>query len=272
MNYKVVLVTPAGRRRYMSLLTRYTKRFGGIAERHELWLNTHDQEDVQWMRELAESDPFFVIREPAWDINGAFSIAPFFRRCVELDTIYIRLDDDIVYLAPDAIEKMIQFRIEHPDLLLVFGNIINNSVVTHVLQRLGKLPIERGIAGYHCMDPIGWGDPKFAEWLHRHFLLVHRGMDGGVERLKFPMWNLMYSKEGRDRTSINFISWFGKTFREFGGIVAPDEEHDLNGPINARIGAQNAICGTAIAAHFAFYVQREYLDQTDLLSLYEQLS
>lgn len=267
---KVVLVTPAGRRRYMSILTRYTARHRDIVDRHELWLNTTDPEDVQWMRELAVRDPFFKVIEPTWPFQGAYSIAPFFQHCVEEDTIYIRLDDDIVYLAPDAISNMINFRIENPDYLLVFGNVINNSAVTHILQRLRKVPTTRGVAGYHCMDALGWGDAQFAEWMHRNFL-NERNFDGSLEWLKFPRWELMYSTNTGERVSINFISWLGSTFRSFGGIVAPDEEHDLNGPLPTRVERGNVICGTAIAAHFAFYVQREYLDQTDILSLYEKL-
>lgn len=269
MSQKVVLVTPAGRRRYMSLLTRYTARHRDIIAEHQLWCNTTDEEDIRWMRELSERDGFFRVVEPQWELQSAFSIAPFFRRCVEPDTIYIRLDDDIVYLAPDAIAEMIKFRVANPNYLLVFGNVINSSVITHILQRKGRVSTEKGIAGYHCMDPIGWGDPKFAEWLHRWFLSVQSY--NGSSTVKFPMWELMYAPHGGERVSINFISWLGSTFRSFGGIVAPDEEHDLNVDLPVRLGLTSAICGSAIAAHFAFYIQREYLDQTDILSLYEKL-
>ena len=266
---KVVFVTPAGRRRYMSLLTRYTARHRDIVVEHQLWRNTDDAEDIAWMNDLAEKDPFFRVVEPTWPLQGAFSIAPFFRRCVEPDTLYIRLDDDIVYLAPDAIQEMIKFRCGNPEPLLVFGNVINSCVVTHILQRLGRIPTVNGIAEYDCMGATGWRDPRFAEWMHRYFMELVKSES--LELLTFLRWELMYAEHGRERVSINFISWLGSTFRSFGGIVAPDEEHDLNVDLPKRTLKNSVICGTAIAAHFAFYVQREYLDTTDILSLYEKL-
>jgi hypothetical protein len=268
---KVVLVTPAGRRRYLSLLTRHTGRCRHLAVRHELWRNTDDEEDIRWMYRLAAKDDFFHVIEPTWELRGAFSIAPFFRGCIDPDTVYIRLDDDIVYLAPDAIENMIEFRLAYPEYLLVFGNVINSGIGTHILQRLGKLPLDHGIVGYHCMDATGWGDPKFAEWLHRHFLKVVHFI-GSLDCLKFTRWELMYAKQGVERVSINFISWLGSTFKTFHGLIDADEENFLNGPLPLQLQMNSAICGTAIAAHFAFYSQRDYLDATDVLTLYDRLA
>ena len=268
-NSRVVAVTPAGRRRYLEILTRHTGTQRGLIDRHELWLNTENLDDLAWIRELCRRDPFFVAVEPGWPVRGNFSIAPFFTRCIDQDTLYVRLDDDIVYLAPDALREIVDFRVNHPEYLLVFGNVINNAVVTHILQRLGIVSTAHGCAGYACMDHLGWQHAHFAEWLHRSLLADIRR--GTVDRYKMPMWDLMYAREGRERVSINFICWSGADFRSFNGVIGEDEEAFLNGELPQRLRRSNAICGTAIAAHFAFYTQREYLDQSDLLSQYRSL-
>ena len=144
----------------------------------------------------------------------------------------------------------------------MFANTVNNAISSHLHQRFGAIDSSLGLAGYHCMDDIGWRVPRFAEHAHRSFLRSYE--DGLSERFIFPDWVLFYF----ERYSINCFSFFGSDFSSFGGRVGQDEEQWLSVEYPREKGRMNVICGNAVVAHFAFHTQREYLDRTDLLHRY----
>ena len=53
--YRVVVVTPAGRRRYMRLLVPQVMA-SPLVDRYDLWINTPDQGDLAFLRGVAEVD------------------------------------------------------------------------------------------------------------------------------------------------------------------------------------------------------------------------
>ena len=67
----------------------------------------------------------------------------FYKKCVEPNTIYFKLDDDVVWMEPGLIEKMVQFRIENPHYFLVSPLVINNSLSTYLLQIAGKIQLDQ---------------------------------------------------------------------------------------------------------------------------------
>ena len=69
-----------------------------------------------------------ILRESQIPINWIHSIYHFFKEYTDPNTIYLRFDDDICYIAPDAINNLLNFRIEHPEFFLVYPVIVNNSM------------------------------------------------------------------------------------------------------------------------------------------------
>jgi hypothetical protein len=257
--YRVVAVTPAGRRRYLEVLAPYLVK-NDLIDEWRLWVNTNIADDIACMNELASaSDGKVTIEQGTGASTSNVHICKFFKNCCDPDTIYIRFDDDIVHIDRDAIRNLLDFRIKNPDFFLVYATIVNNAIVSHLYQRSGWLPSHK-LVGYACMDHTGWQDPQFCEMVHRTFF------EKGAAHLYDWVLNLY------ERVSINCFSFFGKDFAQFGGDVGLDEECWLSCDKSRELKRFNAICGNAVVCHFAYFTQREHMDKTDLLGKYKQLS
>ena len=265
---RVIAVTPAGRRRYMALLLSFTHRehLAGFIDEHHLTVNTTDIADVEWCKRVAEQFPFVKLDWlPKGQAGGWHNIHKMFIHCIDPDTIYIRLDDDIIYIAPDAIWRLVQFRLENPGYFLAFANTINNAICSHLHYRMGILDWP-AMPGYDCMDAIGWNNPAFAEHAHRTFL--GRLENGTVDRYRFSRWEV----GNHERFSINAFAFRGEDFAAFKGAVKQDEEPWLTQVKTVECGKINAICGESIMSHFAFYTQRDHIDNTDILARYRDVA
>jgi len=261
--YRVVCVTPAGRRRYMKLLAPLVLA-SDLVDRYDIWVNTGDAGDLAFLEALAQiDDRVRLVPLPDGTEPGMGAICEFFRVAQDEDTLYVRLDDDVVWLDPGFFETLLTFRIAHPRYFLVMPLIINNALCSSLLQSCGKIRSSRFI-GTACMDPIGWRDAGFAVQLHRMFLdLIRRGE---THRLHCGPREIALN-----RFSINALCWFGRDMAAIGGEVRPAEEEDLSNIIPTRLGRANCFCTDTIAAHFAFYVQRGVLDRSDVLEQYAAL-
>lgn len=268
---KRIVVTPAGRRRYLEILLVHLARehrAGGFAEWH-VWVNTNVERDIEYIRGIAaEYDWIRAVELPGITCVDNLNICRFFRGACDPLCVYLRLDDDIVYVEPGFCDKLFRFRVANPEPFLVYGNIINNAVITHVHQRNRRFEHEK-LAGYACMDSVGWKDGELAECLHRAFLSDAR--EGRVEKWhrSFDVWKCYHY----ERVSINCIAWLGSTFKDFGGEVGRDEEQWLSVDKPRALQRPNVIYGGAIVAHFAFYPQRGYLEEkTNVLEQYRALA
>lgn len=273
-NRGVVVVTPAGRRRYLDLLVPQVLAFKGVVDEYRLWLNTADPDDLAYCESLAAAHPDFIRLDRLPDgvaVDGNMSIHHFFKKCVEPDTVYVRLDDDIIMLdTVDAFKALLDFRLDHPEFFLVYGCVLNNAVITHIQQRMMRFGTGGGLCGYACMDPVGWKSPLFAEHVHRAILQGLAGPGGNLQEFRMPPWRLHYTHVG-ERVSINCISWLGSEFAAFGGDVGRDEELWLSVQKPALAQKCNCIFGGFVCVHYAFYPQRPHLDATDILQQYRAI-
>lgn len=263
-----VVVTPAGRKRYLELLLEHMQReynTDAFAQ-WDLWLNTNVAEDIDYCRSLASQYSWIKIVEVP-DINSVNNrnIYKFFKYACDPETVYVRLDDDIVYVEPGFFDKIYHFRITNPEPFLIYGNIINNAIISHIHQRNGLFTYNK-LGGYKCMDDVGWKDHLYAETVHRAFLQDLK--EGNISKWhkSFGTWTCF----DYERVSINCIAWLGKTFKEFEGDVGVDEEAWLSVDKPKMMSKPNVIFGDAIVAHFSFFTQRSHLDNTDLLQKYKE--
>lgn len=257
-DYRVVAVTPAGRQKYLEILHHYVSRDigAGLIDEWHLWLNTTDSDDIAYCKSLTANNRIKVVPCKVRP-NQNKTIHTFFCDYVAADTIYIRFDDDVCYVAPDAAERLLEFRVENPEFFIVLPAIINNALVAHIHYRFGLYPARRRPQFDYFVLGNLWRIPTMAAEVHERFLV---DVGDNIDRYKFDKW-LLHG----DRMSINCICWFGKEFAKFGGKVGIDEENWLTQ------GRHNCVCGTAIVSHFAFYTQRPYLETTDLLGRYKDL-
>lgn len=267
-----VIVTPAGRRRYLEILEPYVRRaiVAGEAARWDIWMNTQVPSDEAYIRQIAAENPdIYRVVEHIGGWDGNFAICQFFRGCIDPDETYVRVDDDIVFMESGAIRDLAQFRRDNPEPFLVYGNIVNNSICTHLHQRAGLTSLEDGIAEYICMGANSWNNPKVALREHQGFLDRVERSRVAIQPYIFDRW-IAYDYE---RISINTICWTGADFAKFGGEVGMDEEDWLSCQKPRELGRPNVIYGGAIFSHFAYFTQRPWLEaNTDILERYHRLS
>lgn len=263
-NYKIVVNTAAGRRRYMQYLIPYVIS-SNIVDRYDIWINTHNQVDIEFFKQLSvKFEKINLVWQPDGIVNGNSTINAFYKECVEHNTIYFKLDDDIVWMEPNLIEKMVEFRVDNPQYFLVSPLVINNSLTTYLLQVSGKIKLQQycNSASDH---PILWKSGVFAHELHSWFLRKY---------LRPNKWENLYigKKEmGMTRFSINSILWFGEEMKKIEGIVPGDDEEFLSCIYPTKLGISNAWNGDAIVAHFAFFTQRAFLDANHILEEYGRI-
>lgn len=272
---KVVVFTPWGRELTASILYKYLKRdhVAGIVDEWHLWQNTDPEQesDRKYGYELAEQHDWIkTFERPEGPVlyPKQMNTGRFYVNTQETNTVYVRMDDDIVWVEPNAIERLVRYRIENVFPFVVFPLIWNNAVTTYYLQQGEQVPSWWGIVGNHCMDPVGWADPVFAENLHNHlFYCIENNL---VENLF--MHTSVQLPVGH-QFSVSSFAQFGEEYAKTNGLLGGEEEawHSMNQPyIQNR---PNVLVPNSLISHFSFYHQRNYLlEKTNLLDRYRELS
>jgi hypothetical protein len=253
---KVVVVTPAGRKQYLEILFKYVLALKSVITEYRLWVNTTNSNDIEYMKQFQKENSDFVTLEylpPDMHVNGSATICNFFKNCCDPNTVYVRFDDDIVCMQGlDEFCKFLQFRLDHPEYFLVYANIVNNAILSHIHQRSTLFNCTEGISGYECMDKTGWNNGKFA--INIHTQVINNDCD--LSKYTIKNW-LLYHFE---RVSINVVSWLGEEFAQFKGIVHSDEEQYISVIKPKEINKYNIIYGGFVCVHYAFYTQRPAVD------------
>jgi hypothetical protein len=258
------VVTPAGRRRYLEILYEHLSKQKKHFDKWLLLVNTNNIQDIGFCERLAAKNEDWIetcYADGSDPNRGNLNIHRFLNQfCSDEDSVYLRLDDDIVYLSPDFVKNMFECREKNPDHFLIYANIINNAITSWIHQKSGAFAYDRQ-SGYACMDDVGWRDGGYAEMLHRAFL-----EDPTDDKWKIKKWILTEY----ERMSINGICWFGRDIKA--APVQEDEEKFLSCDHPRGVSRTNVICGDAICVHFAFGPQRDHLDRLDILEKYKHLS
>jgi len=277
---RVVVCVPCGRKKYLRVLLPFLlSERAKIVDEVQLWINTDVTEDLQYLKTV--SDQFAnklrrvvndgQIVRAAYDAarsNFIFadSICFFYKKTVEPDTIYIKLDDDMCWIHPDFFVNLCDDLIANEDrCFFVSANVMNIATSSKIYQDMGVVGTEAGICTSDARCPIGCIDGKFAKYLHERFLELHANDE--VEKLYFES----YEATGRHR--IGAIAYTGETFAKFGGHVSAADEKDLTQIIARRLGLPMRTCGNALICHFASAHQRALLeDETDILDRYLKIA
>lgn len=258
---KVIVVTPAGRRRYLELLAKYVLGDEAVAEWH-LWDNCRDPADRAYIRSLA--DPRIkIVSLP--DSNGDNrSINKFYRTMSDPNAFYVKLDDDICYLPPGFFGRFAAKAAASSTNAIWFSPlVINNAICSWLLSFHGKIRSSHPLSCLAACE-IGWKSAEFAVLLHRAFL--NKLEANRVKDLYIPDATMTMG-----RFSINCLGVFGTDRVALGDAFCPldvDDEEHISAFLPMLTGRPGQIIGDEVVAHFGYYTQERVVLDTDILARY----
>lgn len=260
---KVIVVTPAGRRRYLELLAKYVLGDPGVAE-WQLWDNCRDPADRTYIESLA--DPRIKIVSLPDSKGDNRSINKFYRTMTDPDAFYVKLDDDICYLPPGFFGRFAAKAAAGKENAIWFSPVvINNAICSWLLSFHRKIQSSHPLSCLASCE-IGWRNPEFAVLLHRAFL--ERLEANRVESLHIPDATMTMG-----RFSINCLGVFGRDRNALGDAFCPldvDDEEHISAFLPMLTKRPGQIIGDEVVAHFAYYTQERVVLDTDILARYYQ--
>ncbi len=255
MRHKIIAVTPAGRKRYLEILKNYILKDNSIDEWH-LWDNCRKEEDRKYIEELEKKhNKIKVIRVEKTDGTNR-SVNQFYQLTNDINTFYIKIDDDIVYMTENLGEKLYSKALSEKDNYVWWSPlVVNNAICSYIFKHLGVIDTKAPLSAQaSCF--IGWRSPVFCNNLHNAFL-------NSIKNNNISHWLLNQDFEvSLSRFSINTIGYFGETVKKLGEKFCPlgvDDEEYISATLPLLLGKPGKIIGSALVSHFAFNTQEEYL-------------
>lgn len=306
---KIIACSPVGRKFSMKCLFKEILKHKHIIDEYHLWVNTDNDEDLQYIDDFKASHPDFVTLKYGCDkldptqMGKAHNVKRFYNYCIESDTFYFKIDDDIIFLEDNIFETLSQYKLDNPKTFLTYPTIINNYWCTHFLRKYNAIDVpecsvcnvtwnidfEKAkdnmkycsgtmsdnldepkprdfIPENRIMSPLYWYDSQFAyDILDNTYQLI---IDNRLTDLNIPNIILDYYEP----VSINFVMWSGEDFKKFdGNVKSVDDEPWLALFYPLKYDLKNAIVGNIRAVHYAYWPQRNYLNNTDILKKYEKI-
>lgn len=178
------------------------------------------------------------------------------------DTVFLKCDDDIVYLDPAKLGDFIEFRKANPKYFIVSANVVNNGVCAYWQQQSGAIPaslgdFERPPGGF---GGTLWLSAERATQLHDFFL------DSAARNLPLTMPVIDWT----ERQSINFIAWLGSDLKHM-ALPKCDDELALSVTLPALVERPSAIYSDFTVSHLSFGPQEQGLEVDRLLTRYDAL-
>ena len=269
-SYKVIAVTPAGRKRYLEILVPYILANRDILDEYHLWVNTANEEDISYMQKLQQMYPDFVYlfyTDTYVEGHLGDSIGNFFKLAVnDPNIVYIRFDDDICFIEKNCIKELVKFRIDNKQYFLVSGNVLLNGICAFLHQSVGVEMPEPLTC--HIYQPAIIDNPWFVGYLHDMYLWDIYA--NNMQRYNFGAFTI----PDYGHFSVNCVAYFGSDFYEMcqKETDLSWEEMLISSKYPRSVSRECCACGSAIVAHFSFFNTRPFLEEnTDLLMRYRDL-
>ncbi|KAI1319589.1 hypothetical protein F5Y16DRAFT_390786 [Xylariaceae sp. FL0255] len=129
---KVVAMVFYGRKRYVDILDCYLQQNlvsnGGYLD--EVWFmdHTEDEDDKAWLEGLVLANPYYLIKGRGHCDHNDKKYGCMWEYATEDNTIYIKIDDDILYIHHDAIPQLVHTRLAVPHAFGVSAQLINSPI------------------------------------------------------------------------------------------------------------------------------------------------
>lgn len=129
-----------------SYMRRQLRSAGGVVDEVLLLENTHEPVALARMREVASTTPGYRLIVPTAHNTFGRDISPYlalYEQLSDESTLYIKLDDDVVYIDPGAIAALAEAHRRHAQTHCVLSaNVVNHSRLSYLHQLIGAfLPL-----------------------------------------------------------------------------------------------------------------------------------
>ncbi|KAH9890866.1 hypothetical protein F4778DRAFT_372114 [Xylariomycetidae sp. FL2044] len=127
---KIIGMVFYGRKQYVDILDCYLQQNlavnGGYFD--EIWFMAHTKkkDDIAWVEDLVQRIPHYRLVGKGVCEGKKYSCM--WNYAVEDKTIYVKIDDDIVYIHQDAIPQLVHTRIALPHPYAVSANLVNSPM------------------------------------------------------------------------------------------------------------------------------------------------
>lgn len=271
----------------MSILEKYIVALekAGIVDCWMIWENTHNQDDVKYIRSLYTTYDWVDIvtsDRSLTEYGTADNLKNYWDTVCEAETIYVRFDDDIVFVELENFQKFLDFRIDNPQYLVVYPTIINNTGIAYKMQKdgilqptspmIGEVVADNGApewnrGGFHPCDAKAWADTEYCKNSHVRFL--HNILEHSFQyyRLSTP-WEL----KNYETVSINACSWIGSGDPNQFKMETKAEEGEIVYYLPRKLDRINCVYNEFIVSHYAFYTQKQALDSAGIDKLYNEIA
>lgn len=285
--YKVKVFIFAGRKQTMSLLMPQIK--SSYIDEIIIARNTFNQNDLKYLNNLKNQYNKIKYIDIPINIkrNNHLAWKYLYQFMQDEDSIYFKMDDDVIYIEPGYFEKTLKFRFDHPEYLCIFPVIVNNPFICTLLKEHPLMFAK--MDNFNLMKSYFYSG-KYGAQLHELFLL-----DPYNKRWKIPNKEIdkkdVYFKPGisinacntsrivpwdwAERICINSICYFGKDFKELDVYKKINEcysdELFLTYNIFNFTNKKHCILGDTLICHFAFSGQKGLRERNDILNQYKKI-
>ncbi|KAI1102210.1 hypothetical protein F4804DRAFT_334519 [Jackrogersella minutella] len=139
---KVVALVFYGRKRTVDFLDCYLQQNlaenGGYVDEIRFMVHTNKEEDLKYLKDLVSrrKENYHIVEAGACEGQSYGCI---WDSIVEDDTIYVKIDDDIIFIHPDAIPQLVHTRIAMPNPFAVSANLVNSPLTGYEHFHVGAI-------------------------------------------------------------------------------------------------------------------------------------
>jgi len=279
--YSVKVLMFAGRRRFMRINLPYLQKHP-LVDEILIGDNIVNPADREWVRNAykeynkvryIEQMPNYEVLHNANPMLSSLQYWNFYLHAADPTAVYIKLDDDIVYIGENCIENMLAWRFTDRSKLLVYATTVNNPLANLLFDKtdlkadgLGEIMYQKFV------------DLDYAVSIHRRFLAdpcsfrLESDFEFGSE-FTFGLPNHgMYI-----RPSINAICWFGFDMRNWIMLKSKirfiyDDEQFMCKDLFDIYDTKSVMIKDAVVCHYSFGSQKGLKDyEAEFLPQYAKL-
>lgn len=241
-----------GRKQFVEILNCYLEQNlidnGGLLTEVIFNAKTNDTSDLEYLDRLIASHPGRYFRKNITNLKWTFETH---YQSLDSERYYFKIDDDIVYIHPNAFELMLEAKLMYSDVAFVSANIINHPVLASVHAQMRAISNISALANISGEDPYcGWNSSHCGAVQHESF--IKRLNENSLKFYIFSHWDFNW-KDQYPRWSINLILFQGK---DVVNVQPGDDENQISIDFPKQQKKHSIAVGAALAVHFAYTPQR----------------